>query len=317
MTVGSDLALWRRRRPAARRAGGRVVGIIGGSSSTTNPLLERVWRSQGIDARGLTPGEALGLLRPGDTVLGRIDVRTSLDGLEPGLLELLALVRRGVRVLNRPAALVTAHDKLRTARALAAAGVSQPRTCHIRPGATVPELDLPVVVKPRFGSWGRDVYCCHTHAELANALTIVTRRDWFARQGALVQELVPPRGYDLRILVAGGRVVGAIRRRARPGEWRTNFSLGGSLETVVPSPRARGLALRAAAAVGGDFVGVDLLPAGDGYRVVEINGAVDFEPSYALPGEDVYGAIAAALGLVQRVEGRPARECLVASGTPH
>ena len=311
MSLPYELASHGRRRLRPRRGPARIVAILGSSSSTTNPVLERAWRSQGIDTRRVTPSEALDLLRPGDTALGRLDVRTTLDGLEPGLLALLALLRQGVRVVNRPAALLAAHDKLRTARVLAAAGVPEPQTRHLAPGSSVPELQLPLVIKPRFGSWGADVYACYTHAELAQALTTVTRRPWFARGGALVQELVPPRGYDLRILVAGGRVVGAIRRRARPGEWRTNFSLGGSLEHVVPSGNARALALAAAAAVGGDFVGVDLLPATDGYRVVEVNGAVDFEPSYALPGEDVYGSIAAALGLVQRVESRPARESLV------
>ena len=311
MSLPYELASHGRRRLNPRRGPGPIVAILGSSSSTTNPVLERAWRSQGIDTRIVTPGEALDLLRPGDTALGRLDVRLTLDGLEPGLLALLALLRQRVRVVNRPAALLAAHDKLRTARVLAAAGVAGPRTRHIAPGASAPELGLPVVIKPRFGSWGTDVYACYTHAELAQALTIVTRRAWFARQGALVQELVPPRGHDLRLLVAGGRVVGAIRRRARPGEWRTNFSLGGSLERVVPSLAARALALSAAAAVGGEFVGVDLLPATDGYRVVEVNGAVDFEPSYALPGEDVYGSIAAALGLVQRVESRPVRERLV------
>jgi hypothetical protein len=89
------------------------------------------------------------------------------------------------------------------------------------------------------------------------------------------------------------------RRRAPPGEWRTNVSLGGSLEPAVAPPAACRLALRAAAVVGGDFVGVDLLPTSDGPVVLELNGAVDFKPLYALPGTDVYAAIADALALVR------------------
>jgi glutathione synthase/RimK-type ligase-like ATP-grasp enzyme len=65
---------------------------------------------------------------------------------------------------------------------------------------------------------------------------------------------------------------------------------------VDPPPQAALLALEAAAAVGGDFVGVDLLPlTGGGFVVLELNGAVEFTPEYALNGTDVFEAVAAAL----------------------
>ena len=101
----------------------------------------------------------------------------------------------------------------------------------------------------------------------------------------LAQELVPPLGWDLRIVVAGGSVVGAARRVAAPGEWRTNVSLGARSEPAAPPPLARTLALEAAAAIRGDLVGIDLLPLGEGFVVSEVNGAVDFKAKYALgPG---------------------------------
>src|SRR5438874_2163619 len=106
--------------------------------------------------------------------------------------------------------------------------------------------------------------------------------------GALAQELVPPLGWDLRIVVAGGRVVGAARRVAAPGEWRTNVALGGHSEPMSPPPLACSLALSAAAAVRGDLVGVDLLPTKNGFVISEVNGAVDFHPYYALDTEDVF-----------------------------
>jgi glutathione synthase/RimK-type ligase-like ATP-grasp enzyme len=98
---------------------------------------------------------------------------------------------------------------------------------------------------------------------------------------------VPPVGHDLRVVVAGGRVVGAARRFAAPGEWRTNVALGGHSEPADPPAAACELALEAAATVGADLVGVDLLPDGAGYVVIELNGAVDFLPHYA-PGRDVF-----------------------------
>ncbi len=122
-------------------------------------------------------------------------------------------------------------------------------------------------------------------------------RPWFLRHGALLQEIVPSTGRDIRILVAGRRVVGAIQRIAQPGEWRTNVSRGAARVPVTPSPEACSLAIAAAAAIGADFVGVDLLPLEDGYSVIELNGAVEFDRRYDLGGQDVYMQIASALAL--------------------
>jgi glutathione synthase/RimK-type ligase-like ATP-grasp enzyme len=143
------------------------------------------------------------------------------------------------------------------------------------------------VLKPRFGSWGRDVVLCTTREELDIALERAAYRGWFREHGALVQELVPPQGWDLRVVVAAGRVVGAARRFAAPGEWRTNVALGGHSEPAVAPLLARTLAIAAARAIRADFVGVDLLPSGNGYVVAELNGAVDFRPCYRYDG-DVY-----------------------------
>jgi glutathione synthase/RimK-type ligase-like ATP-grasp enzyme len=121
----------------------------------------------------------------------------------------------------------------------------------------------------------------------------------------VAQKLVAPRGYDLRVVVAAGTVVGAVRRIAAPGEWRTNVALGARREPVTPPPEACDVALRAAAAVDGALVGVDLLPADVGtWVVLEVNGAVDFNSTYTL-GDDVFADAAAALrGVV--VEAAPA-----------
>jgi RimK family alpha-L-glutamate ligase len=284
-------------RDVSRRQQPLVAIVGGGATSTTNAALVEAWQSEGIDACWLEPGDAVRSLVAGDWALARLDVRPTLDGVEPGLFDLLALLRRGVRMVNTPSVLLRAHDKLRTARCLAAAGVRHPKTAWLAPGGRDVPIRLPLVIKPRFGSWGADVYRCERRADVAGALARISGRPWFRRQGAVVQRLVTPRGHDLRILVAGGEVVGAIRRRARPGEWRTNLTLGGSLERVVPPESACTLAIAAAAAIGGDFVGVDLLPSDGGHVVLEINGAADFYPDYALPGTDVYAEIAAALAL--------------------
>jgi RimK family alpha-L-glutamate ligase len=192
-------------------------------------------------------------------------------------------------VLNGPEPLVAAHDKLATARSLEAAGVPHPRTAHVTdPDCPIP-FSPPVVVKPRFGSWGKDVVLCEDLAALRRCLADDANRVWFRTHGAIVQELIPPRGHDLRIVVAGSSVVGAVRRVARPGEWRTNVALGARRERVSPPPEARALAVAAARAIDADLVGVDLLPTPDGGHVVlELNGAVEFNQQYALDDGDVF-----------------------------
>jgi RimK family alpha-L-glutamate ligase len=244
----------------------------------------------------MTPQRALEVLRPGDVALGRLDVLPTLDGIDDGLWALGALAARGVTVLNDAAALLAAHDKLLTARILRRHDVPHPQTWHVRGGRAARRSQRSLVLKPRFGSWGQEVHRCDDSAALEEALARVSGTDWYRRHGAVVQELVPPQGYDLRVLVAAARVVGAVFRVAAPGEWRTNIALGGVRRTVSEPPReAASLALDAAQAAGAALVGVDLLPDGrGGWVVAELNGAVEFTHEYAL-WHDVFAETASAL----------------------
>lgn len=275
-----------------------AVAVAASTASETNVAIVDAWRALGVDAAVVAPSDCLGAVEPGGVAIGRIDVRRSLDGVEPGLIELHELRHQGIRVLNSPSALLRAHDKLRTAWYLAASNVPHPRTEHISARYPVPSLRPPVVVKPRFGSWGADVLRCDSAAAVRRATDAIAERVWFQRQGAIVQSLVPMVGTDLRVLVAGGRVVGAECRIAAPGEWRTNISLGGTRHPAIVTPRARAVALAAARAVGSDFVGVDLVPHDHGYVVIEVNASVDFQMRYSLPGTNVFTEIAVALDLV-------------------
>jgi RimK family alpha-L-glutamate ligase len=244
------------------------------------------------------PRDALLTLGPGDVALARLDVLDTVDGVEPGIESVGRLAAADVTVLNLPRALLAAHDKLLTARALRLAGLPHPWTTLLPADHDIPrDLPFPVVIKPRFGSWGRDVRLCRDREELQQTVEELALRPWFARDGALLQELVPPRGYDLRVVVAAGTVVGAARRDAAPGEWRTNVALGGKSSPVEPPLAACRLALQAAAAVAADFVGVDLLPEGDTHVILELNAAVDVKPWYA-PGRDL--ARDAVLALLER-----------------
>jgi RimK family alpha-L-glutamate ligase len=285
----------------------RLVIVARNVNSTNRGLLVAA-RAFGLDAVVFTPEQAARSLQPGDVALGRLDVRPTLDGPERGLNKLRVLEERGVVVLNRAGALLAAHDKLSTALRLSARALPHPRTAHVDSPAD-PAFGFPVVVKPRFGSWGRGVTMCRNRSELERCLCGLRRTRWFQRQGALVQELIRPRGYDLRILVAAGEIVGAVQRVAVRGEWRTNVALGGGRAPVDPPPQARLIALGAAAALGADFVGVDLLPNGEGrWVVLEVNGAVDFTAEYNLAGDNVFERVVRTLTLPVRGDVRYLRE---------
>jgi RimK family alpha-L-glutamate ligase len=268
--------------------------LIAGDITPTNVGLLEALRLVSLDANLLPVDGVLRRARPGDVVLARLDVRPTLDGVDSGVYELERLQARGVHVLNDTAALFAAHDKLATAIRLDEALLPHPSTslADERP----PELPPPpVVVKPRFGSWGQDVVLCRTKRELRRTLRGLRDREWFRRQGALVQALVPPRGEDLRVVVAGDTVIGAIKRVAQPGEWRTNVALGARRVPTDPPAEARELALAAAFAIGADLVGVDLLPTPDGYVIIELNGCVDFTEAYSLDGRSVFTEAAESL----------------------
>ncbi|MGZ4388389.1 MAG: ATP-grasp domain-containing protein, partial [Gaiellaceae bacterium] len=249
-----------------------IVAILG-NAGPVHEWLAEAWRDLGLTAVVVRPQD-VELLDGGDVLVGRLDVLPTLDGIEPGLRALGVARARGVRVVNGPSPLLRAHDKLLTAEVLLRAGLPHPRTECVPAGGT-PTLEPPVVVKPRYGSWGRDVVRCDSAEELAAHLESLAGVGWFRRHGALVQDLVPAPRHDLRILVADGRVVGAAERQAAPGEWRTNMSLGGSLRRARPGSDACELALAAAEIVGCEFVGVDLLPGPDGWVALELNAAVD------------------------------------------
>jgi RimK family alpha-L-glutamate ligase len=272
--------------------------VVAHRSSDTNARLAEAAQACGLDGHVLSPRDALRLLEAGDVALGRLDVRETLDGIERGTTQLERLAEAGVAILNPPGALAAAHDKLLTARVLRLAGLPHPRTWLLADGLPSPAPELPLVLKPRFGSWGRDVERCLTREDLERAVASAARKGWFREHGALAQELVEPLGWDLRLVVAGGRVVGAARRVAASGEWRTNAALGALVESVEPPPLARTLAIGAAAATRADLVGIDLLPTRKGFVVLEVNGAVDFSPLYARDGDVYAGAVLSLLRTV-------------------
>jgi hypothetical protein len=238
----------------------RAALIAHRPSPTSQALAARTWNGTPIEV--LSPRDALLRLERGDIALVRLDIREDLGGIEEGLSAVERLVDQGVRVLNPPSALVRAHDKVLTARTLRRAGLPHPQTRLIEHHREPPELDFPVVVKPRFGSWGREVTLCSDPGELERTLERLSFRDWFRsdrgdRAGtdpAARARPAPDRGRRQRD--RGRPPHGGARRVADERRARR--------DRLARLARARcgGPGLRRAAASGLDLVGVDLLPTG-------------------------------------------------------
>jgi ribosomal protein S6--L-glutamate ligase len=211
----------------------------------------------------------------------------------------LSVVRQlealGVPVVNGSSAIARSRDKLAALQELSAAGVRIPRTVLARGGGDVKELvaqvgGLPAILKLIQGTQGVGVMIAHSEAEVTSILGTL----WDLGQEILLQEFVAEaKGRDLRALVVGDRVVGAMRRSAKRGEFRSNLHRGGAGAAVeLPRDYAEA-AVRAARILGLDVAGVDLLESREGPKVLELNSSPGFEGLERATGLDIASEIVA------------------------
>jgi RimK family alpha-L-glutamate ligase len=245
-------------------------------------LVASIGRRSGLRSRAADLDRA-------DAVLARIIPSGSLEQIIYRVDALHRLEDRGVRVMNSPRAIERTVDKFWTSALLEQCGLPTPDTivCETPEEAVAAFRELgDVIVKPLFGSMGLGMVRV-SDEEMAFRVfkTIEQIRGVYYLQRAIEHE-----GRDIRAFVAGGRVLAAIERRS--DGWRTNLSRGGTARPIELSEAWAGLAVRAAAAVGAEYAGVDLLPARDGtVYVLEVNGIPGWQGLQEATGVDVAGAI--------------------------
>jgi ribosomal protein S6--L-glutamate ligase len=207
------------------------------------------------------------------------------------------ILAAGVPVLNPPRAVEAAVDKYLTLSLLEKAGIPVPAT-WVGESATdaleaFDSLGGDVVVKPLFGSEGRGLLRI-SERELAWRTFHAIER---LNAVLYLQRVVRHPGHDLRVFVLRGAVLGAMRRQAQSGEWRTNVSLGGRADACRVDPESERLALDAARAIGAEMAGVDLITDLDRGRqvVLEVNAVPGWRALSRVTGIDVAAAILAAL----------------------
>ena len=199
----------------------------------------------------------------------------------------------GVPTVNRYEVVALCGDKVLSSLRLEEAGVPTPRTVvALTPEAALKALDeigYPAVLKPPIGSWGRLMAKVDDPEEAEQIIEHKSALGSPNHSIFYVQEYVAKPERDLRALVVGDEIVAAMYRHSK--DWRTNAARGAVSEAMSPTPEMRELVLRAAAAVGGGVLAVDLMESPEGLVVHEVNPTPEFRALTAATGIDVAGKV--------------------------
>jgi [lysine-biosynthesis-protein LysW]--L-2-aminoadipate ligase len=195
----------------------------------------------------------------------------------------------GVATVNSYEVANNCGDKLLTSSALAQAGVPIPRTIVAYDEesalAAIEEIGYPVVMKPAIGSWGRLLSKINDRDAAEAILEHKVTLGSFHHGAFYVQEYVNKPGRDIRSFVVGDETICAIYRDSP--HWITNTARGGVATNCPVTPEINELSLRAASAVGGGVVAVDLLESEDGLLVNEVNYTMEFRNSIDTTGVNI------------------------------
>ncbi len=199
----------------------------------------------------------------------------------------------GVYPLNESVAITRSRDKLRSLQLLARKGIGLPVTGFAHSPDDVEDMlnmvgGAPAVIKLLEGTQGIGVVL----AETKKAAASVIEAFMGLKANILIQEFIKEAGgADIRCLVVGGKVVAAMKRQGKEGEFRSNLHRGGSAAVVRLTPEERSTAVRAASIMGLNVCGVDILRSNHGPVVMEVNSSPGLEGIENSTGKDVAGLI--------------------------
>ncbi len=211
----------------------------------------------------------------------------------------LAVVRQfdmmGIPVLNTAVAIARSRDKLRSMQLLTRKDIDVPKTvCARSPESVERALQFvggtPAIVKLQQGAQGIGTMIAETPAAVTSLLETL----WAMGQDIILQEYIAEsKGRDYRAIVVGGRLIAAMRRQAKKGEFRSNLHRGGEGVGVDLPEAYRKAAVDAVRVMGLEVAGVDMLEGRDGPKILEINSSPGLEGIERTSGVDVAGAIVA------------------------
>lgn len=277
---------------------GTALGLVYDRVRWEEKALVAKARSKGIplkvlDAKNLVLRLDKGNQNPQET-FGAVLLQRCMSHLR-GLHLTVFLESQGVEVINSFKVSEICGNKLFTTVALENTGVPTPRTsisfdadsalkaCY--------ELGFPAVLKPVIGSWGRLVTRLRDEESARDIFEVRQQLNDSYTQIYYIQEMVnrPPR--DIRAIVIGSRVITAVYRHSTLGEWRTNVARGAKTSPYAVSGEFEEVVIKAAEAVGGGVLGVDVMESDDGFLVNEVNSTVEFRGASSATDTDIPGAI--------------------------
>ena len=231
-------------------------------------------------------GESIG---PYDAVIPRIGVSNTFYGT--------AVLRQfemmGVYALNDSLSIVRSRDKLRSLQLLSRRAIPMPITGFAKSPLDTDDLikivgGPPLIIKLLEGTQGRGVVLVETYKAADSVISAFKQ----LKANILVQEFIAEAsGSDIRCFVIGDKVVAAIERTAKPGEFRSNIHRGGSAKPIKITKEERAMAVKATKAMGLKVAGVDIIRSERGPLVLEINSSPGLEGTEKATGKDVAGMI--------------------------
>lgn len=197
----------------------------------------------------------------------------------------LAIIRHferlGVFILNPSQSMETAKDKLSTLQLLSSNNIPIPKTMlakfPLNNSFVEKEFSYPLIIKTVIGSKGRGVFLVENRNKL-NDLVNLLEISKDPKTNLILQEFISSsKGRDIRVIVIGGRAIGAMLRTASDDSFKSNYSAGGDVISFEINPTIEWLAVESAKIVGLDIAGVDILFDHNSYKVCEVNSYPGFE----------------------------------------
>jgi ribosomal protein S6--L-glutamate ligase len=190
---------------------------------------------------------------------------------------------------NSSASISRSRDKLRALQLIGNSGVEMPVTGYVHFSRDIESVlntvgEPPFVIKLLEGTQGRGVVLTQTMDAAISAIETMKKID----ANILIQEFIKEaEGEDIRAIVVGDKVVASMKRKAKPGEFRSNVHLGGSVIDYVMTDEEKDSAVRSAKVLGLHVAGVDLIQSNRGPLVLEVNSSPGLEGIERASGIDV------------------------------
>lgn len=202
---------------------------------------------------------------------------------------------QGVFLTLNATPLLRARNKLSCLQILAAHGIAVPKTVYASNLQTLPSIlndmgHFPIIIKLMNGTQGMGVILAENKS---NAESIMEAFHTTNEKVILQKFIREAKGADLRAFVVDGKIAGAMKRQARPGDFRSNLHRGGTSEKVILTKEEEATALRSVEILGLNIAGVDMLKTHHGPVVLEVNASPGLEGIEGTTEEDIAGEIIA------------------------